>query len=134
MPAARDSAIKKRERVVGLKVIYSETLASVGSNGYLELFQYERVGDDMLFELVYDDGTQEVSVGFPAEYDEYSTWRADAGDSPGIWAPLFFCEIEGTLVMSTNWIGPEGGNIAIWFDEDGTWVKDEYLSTYWYWG
>ena len=133
-PAARSSAIKKREDEKGLSVIHSETLATVGSGGYLELFQYERVGNDMLFEIVYDDGTREISAGFPAEYNEYSTWRADAGDSPGLWIPLFFCDVNDNTVMSTLWAGPEGGNIAVWFDRDGTWIKDEYLSTYWYWG
>ena len=134
LPVARDSAIKKHENEKGLKVIYSETLATVGSGGYLELFQYERDGNNMLFEIVYDDGTQEIVAEFPAEYDEYSTWRADAGDSPGIWIPMFFCEIEDTLVMSTLWAAPEGGNLTVWFDNGGVWTQDEYLTTYWYWG
>ena len=134
LPVARDSAIKKHENEKGLKVIFSETLATVGTGGYLELLQYERDGDDMLFEIVYDDGTQEISVSFPAEYSEYSTWRVDAGDSPGVWIPMFFCNIEDTLVMSTFWAAPEGGNLAVWFDDDGVWTQDEYLTTYWYWG
>ena len=130
VPAARDSAIAKRENEKGLDVIYSESLATVGTDGFIGLFQYERVGDDMLFEIVYDNNDHEINIEFPTNM---GGWRVDAGDTPGIWFPLFFCDINGIPIMATLWGAPEGGVFEIWFENDGKWISDDYMHTYWYW-
>ena len=130
IPPARDSAIKQRESETGLRVIYSETLATVVTDGYLELFQYEQGEDVLHFEIVYDDGARTISVDFP----DNTGMRDSSGISPSIWVPLFFCDIKGTLVMATLWAAYEGGSISVWFDDNGTWTRDESFQTYWYWG
>ena len=128
VPPARDSAIKQRENEKGLNVIYSETLATVGTDGYLELFQYEQAEDVLHFEIIYDDGVRTISVDFP----DNTGMRDSSGISPSTWIPLFFCDIEGTLVMATLWTALEGGSISVWFEDNGTWTRDEVLQAYWY--
>ena len=126
-------ATAQREAGRGLAVVYSAELAATGEGGAIELFQYERSGDDMLFEIVYRNGAQEIVVEFPAEYDEYSTWRAGAGDHPGLWDVLFLARLEEQLLMATLWSGPEGGNVRIWMENGGIWEQLESMGAYMYW-
>jgi len=126
-------AAAQRAGVRRLDVVYSAELAASEEGGAVELFQYERSGDDMLFEIVYRDGAQEIAVEFPAQYDAYSTWRVDAGDPPGMSNVLFLAHTEGGMVMATLWSGPEGGAVSVWAENDGVWVQSETVGAYLYW-
>ena len=94
----------------GLAVTYSAQLAVVADGVGINLFRYERVGDDMLFDIIYRSGDQFITVEFPAPYYEPGTWRAGIDDHPGMWDILF-------LVQTDAWSWPPSGparRAAIW--------------------
>ena len=126
-------AIAAAEARRGLAVTYSAQLAVTDNGETIDLFRYERSGDQMLFELVYRNGEQSITAEFPAEYNEYDIWRAGAEDHPGMWDVLFLARIESGLLMATLWSGPEGGNLHIWTETDGVWQPSETIGAYMYW-
>ena len=69
----------------------------------------------------------------PAEYDEWSTWRVDMGDEPGVFEPLFLARLDDRLVMALTWGAPEGELLVVLREENGRLVgTDEYYySRYW---
>lgn len=127
-PPMDDETIAAIERHKERKVEWTKTLAltKVG-DGQIGQVLFERLGDDMLFSIVYIDESKMLFWDCPAEYDETSTWRADAGAEPGNFDPIILSRFpEGLLIMLT-WSAPEGETTVVLYEEDGVLVQAEEL-------
>ena len=131
--SASAGAISKAVSIKNRAVEYGNRIA-YAQYGDLEInqFKYVRIGDDMLFSIICSEGSKDIVLDFPAEYDEYSTWRVDCGDDPGNLNVLFLARIDDKLVMATAWGAPEGESASIWVEGNGEWIETE-LCAYRYW-
>ena len=114
-------------------VQWAEQLSISEEGGMVALVLYERQGDDMLFSITYQNGSETLFWDSEAEYDEYSTWRVDMGDEPGLFKPLFLMRLDNGLVLALTWGAPEGESIVILYEDSGRFVEryDYVYGRYW---
>jgi len=123
---ARIEAMKSR------KIIKNDLLAEAYDGAKICLFLFERQGDDMLFSLTYIKDDKVLIKDYPAKYDEYSTWRVDAGDEPGLLKVLFLAESDEGLLLGMTWGAPEGEGVFILREEGGVFQETELKNgRYW---
>lgn len=127
-----DAAVARIEAMKNRKVIKSNLLSQTDDGAKICLFLFERQGDDMLFSLAYINDDKVVLKDYPAIYDEYSTWRVDAGDEPGLLKVLFLAESDEGLLLGMTWGAPEGESVFVLKEEGGV-FQDTELKNGRYW-
>ena len=132
-PKLDDKTVLRIEAAKGRKVKQTEKLATAFGGAQIGLVLFERLGDDMLFSIVYLEGTRRMLFwDCPAVYDEISTWRVDMGDEPGAFQIMFLAQLGDKLAMLLEWGAPEGASILLLHEDNGGFKKAE--STYYrYW-
>ena len=133
-PAMDEETVASIEEYTGRGVVWAKTLAltTVGE-GLIGVVLFERQGNDMLFSIVYMDDKKTLFWDNHAEYDETSTWRADAGEEPGDFEILLLSKFEEGLLLVLTWAAPEGEAILVLYEEDGAFMQREVGSSR-YWG
>ena len=121
-PPADSAIIQQVEEIKSRSVIESNIFAVAEDGAAVGMFLFERMGNDMLFSLAYIHDNEILFVDFPAEYNEYSVWRADAGDHPGIFQMLFIAKDGEELMFGLSWFAPEGESASIYRVEGETLV------------
>ena len=111
--------IGKIETIKDRKIIDSSLIAETEDNTKICMVVFERIDNDMLASIVYLKDDKVVFKDYPAEYDEVSTWRVDAGDLPGLFGVQFLANSDEGLLLGLTWAGPEGENIFILKDTNG---------------
>jgi len=108
-PAIMDSDTEDYiHSIKGRGVKRGEMLAETEGGGRIGMVLFERLGDDMLFSIVYMDGEKVLFWDCQGEYDEFSTWRVDMGDEPGGFTPLCLARLDDGLLLLLTWRAPEG--------------------------
>jgi len=127
-PPLADETIESIEKYKERKVAWTKTLAvtKVG-DGLIGLVVFERQGNDMLFSIVYMDEEKVLFWDNPAEYDEISTWRVDAGEMPGDFTPILLARFGEGLIMMLTWSAPESEIALTLYEEDGVLVEADEL-------
>lgn len=120
------------EAIKGRKVIDSSLIAETGDNAKICMVVFERIDNGMLASIVYLKDDKVVFKDYPAEYDELSTWRVDAGDRPGLFGVLFLANSNEGLLLGLTWAGPEGESIFILKDTNGA-LEETGLKAGRYW-
>lgn len=127
-----DATVARIEAMKNRRVKKSDLLAKADDGAKICLFLFERQGDDMLFSLAYIKDDKVVLKDYPAKYDEYSTWRVDAGDEPGLLKVLFLAESDEGLLLGMTWGAPEGESVFVLKEEGGV-FQDTELKNGRYW-
>lgn len=125
---ADNETIKKIETLKNRKIVESRLIAQSYDNESIFLFVFERIGDDMLASIAYMKGEKVVFKDYPAEYDQYSTWRADGGDSPGNFEVMFLANSDEGLLMGITWGAPEGEGMYILREKNGAFTETQLKS------
>jgi hypothetical protein len=132
-PELDDKTVLRIEALRGRKVKQTEKLATAFGGAQIGLVLFERLGDDMLFSIVYIEGTRRMLFwDCPAVYDEISTWRVDMGDEPGSFQIIFLAQLGDRLAMLLEWGAPEGASILLLHEDNGGFKQAESTySRYW---
>jgi len=134
-PDLADETIESIEQHRERGIEWTKTLGvTMVGEGLIGLVLFERQGNDMLFSIVYMDEEKTLFWDCPAEYDETSTWRVDAGEEPGDFMPLLLARFDEGLMLVLTWSAPEGEIILILYEEDGAFVQREDIQYSRYWG
>ena len=129
---ADNETIKRIETLKNRKIVESRLIAQTYDYESIYLFVFERSGDDMLASLAYVKGEKVVFKDYPAKYDQYNTWRADGGDSPGNFEVMFLSNSDKGLLMGITWGAPEGEGMYILREENGAFTETHLKSgRYW---
>ncbi|MFD0712773.1 hypothetical protein [Paenibacillus sp. GCM10027626] len=112
-----DAAITKQiEKQKERKIESIWAIAEVGEEHPRTIYvmQFVRQDNDMLASLAVErqDGTL-LFQDYPAEYDEFSTWRVDDGGeiSEGMFSILLAAKTGSGLLLGVKWMGAEGENV-----------------------
>lgn len=129
---ADNETIKKIETLKNRKIVESRLIAQTYDNESVYLFVFERMGDDMLASLAYVKGEKVVFKDYPAKYAQYDIWRADGGDSPGIFEVMFLANSDEGLLMGITWGAPESEGMYILRETNGAFTETQLKSgRYW---
>ncbi|MFF2480982.1 hypothetical protein [Paenibacillus sp. NPDC058071] len=122
---AQVEAIKKRK-------VKASSLLAESAEEKIALFVFERQGDDMLASIAYIKRNAVLFKDYPAKYDEFSTWRVDSGDEPGLFEVLFLARSDEGLLLGISWGAPEGESLSILKEADGALQEtDLHSGRYW---
>jgi len=128
-PPMEEETIESIEKHKERKVEWGKTLAvTLVDEALIGLVLYERQGNDMLFSIVYMDEEKTLFWDNPAEYDEESTWRTDAGEEPGQFEPLILARFDEGLMLMLIWSASDGDIAVTLYEEDGVFKEAEDLS------
>jgi len=123
-PTMMDAGTEDYIRAIkGREVQWGELLAETEDGGQIGMVLFERLGDDMLFSIVYIDGDNVLFWDCPGQYDDISTWRVDMGDEPGAFTPLILARLENELMLLLTWRAPEGELIVVLNESNGRLVE-----------
>ena len=126
-PPMAEETVASIEDYMDRGVVWAKTLAVTMDGGLIGLVLYERQGNDMLFSIVYMDDNKTLFWNNPAEYDETSTWRVDAGEEPGSFEPLLLARFDEGLMLILTWRAPEGENVVVLYEDYGAFVQSQDL-------
>jgi hypothetical protein len=107
-PPLSQPVLDKASEAKGRAVRWSKKLASTAGGAEIGVILYERLGDEMLYSIVYAKGGSVLFNDNPAAYDKYSTWHVDAGDEPGFFEAVLLIESEGGVYLALTDASPEG--------------------------
>lgn len=131
-----DLGSEETGRIAALRsrgIVWGAELASTADRARLGLVLFERLADEMLFSIVYLGSDKTLFWDCPAEYDEYSTWRAGMGDEPGMFTPLLLARQDSGLMLLLTWGAPEGERIVLLYEDDGRFIERSDYSYDRYW-
>ena len=126
-PPMDNEIVERIESETGRGIIWTKTLAFAFNGTQVGVVLFERQGNDMLFSIVYIDEDRILFWNNPAEYDETSTWRVDAGEEPGNFEPLVLARFNEGLFLVLLWGAPEGETVLVLYEEDGVFLQAENL-------
>jgi len=126
-PAMADETVASIEKYMNRGVVWAKSLAVTMDGGQVGIVLFERQDNDMLFSIVYMDERKSLFWNNPAEYDETSTWRADAGEEPGRFEPLLLARFQEGLLLILTWRAPEGETVVVLYEEGGRFVQADDL-------
>jgi hypothetical protein len=121
--------IKKIEAIKNRSIVENSLISETTENEKICLFVFEREADDMLASIAYIKGDKVVFKDYPAKYNETSTWRADAGDHPGLFEILFLAKSDEGLLLGVSWTAPEGENVFVLKEVNGAFQETDLKSS-----
>jgi hypothetical protein len=132
-PKIDAKTVKHIESIKNRKVKWTKQLAVTKDGAQIGQVLFQRVGDEMLYSIVYIENEKILFMDYPATYDEISTWRVDDNGEPGTESVLFLARTrEGALFLVTEDYGAEGINTNLLYEKDGSFIKHEEVSYYRY--
>jgi len=133
-PPMAEETVESIKEYKEREVVWAKTLAvTMVGEGLIGVVLFEQQENDMLFSIVYMDEKKSLFWDNHAEYDESSTWRADAGAEPGDFEVLLLSRFDEGHLLILTWAAAEGETILVLYEDGGSFVQREVGSAR-YWG
>ena len=123
-------AVDRIEALKNRRIDFCTVLAETDDGGQIDMVLFDRMGDELLFSIVYIDDEQVLFWDNPTEYVDYldgGVWRVDTV-GPGYFDVMFLARFDAGWMLMLNWGAFEGESVVLLCEKDGAFIElDRYL-------